>query len=126
MLVSTSPLLSGVILIAAGVFQFTPLKHACLARCRSPLGFFMTQWQHEGTKGALMMGLRHGGYCVGCCWLLMTLLFVAGLMNLLWIALIAGYVLIEKVGPAGQWVSQVMGLLMVGWGVWLLISTSGM
>jgi predicted metal-binding membrane protein len=125
MLVSTSPLLSGVILIAAGVFQFTPLKHACLARCRSPLGFFMTEWR-EGTKGALMMGLRHGSYCVGCCWLLMALLFVAGLMNLLWIALIAGYVLIEKVGPAGRWVSQVMGLLMVGWGIWLLSSTSGM
>jgi predicted metal-binding membrane protein len=125
MLVSTSPLLSGVILVAAGVFQLTPLKRACLAHCRSPLGFFITEWR-EGTKGALIMGLRHGSYCVGCCWLLMALLFVAGLMNLLWVALIAGYVLIEKVGPAGQRVSQIMGLLMVGWGVWLLTSTAGM
>jgi predicted metal-binding membrane protein len=118
MMVSTSPVLGGVLLVAAGVFQFTPLKHACLAHCRSPLGFFMTDWR-EGLRGALAMGLRHGTHCVGCCWLLMTLLFVAGVMNLLWIAAIAAVVLVEKVAPAGHWVSRAIGVLVIAWGVWL-------
>lgn len=122
---SVTPLLGGILLILAGVYQFTPLKHACLSRCRTPLGFLMTEWR-DGTKGALIMGVRHGLYCVGCCWLLMALLFVAGVMNLLWVALIAGYVLVEKVVPAGQWVSRAIGLLTVGWGVWLLIQAWGM
>lgn len=124
-MISATPLLGGILLILAGVYQFTPLKHACLSRCRTPLGFLMTEWR-DRTKGALIMGVRHGLYCVGCCWLLMTLLFVAGVMNLLWVALIAGYVLVEKVVPAGQWVSRAIGLLTVGWGVWLLIQAWGM
>lgn len=119
--ISVSPALGGILLILAGVYQFTPLKRVCLAHCRTPLGFLMTEWR-EGTKGALIMGVRHGIYCIGCCWLLMTLLFVAGVMNLLWVALIAGCVLVEKVVPAGHWVSRAMGLLAIGWGVWLLIS----
>jgi predicted metal-binding membrane protein len=123
-IISVSPILGGILLILAGVYQFTPLKHVCLSQCRTPLGFLMTEWR-EGTKGALIMGVRHGVYCVGCCWLLMTLLFVAGVMNLLWVALIAGYVLVEKVVPAGQWVSRAIGLLAVGWGVWLLIRALG-
>jgi predicted metal-binding membrane protein len=117
---SVSPFLGGISLILAGVYQFTPLKNACLTHCRTPLGFLMTELR-EGKRGALIMGLRHGIYCVGCCWLLMTLLFVAGVMNLLWVALIAGYVLVEKVVPAGKWLSKAIGLLMVGWGAWLLI-----
>jgi predicted metal-binding membrane protein len=118
MMVSTSPILGGTLLIAAGVFQFTPLKHACLDHCRSPWGFFMTEWR-EGTRGTLIMGLRHGVLCVGCCWLLMALMFVAGVMNLLWAAALTVYVLVEKVVPAGQWVSRAVGLLAIGWGVWM-------
>jgi predicted metal-binding membrane protein len=119
MMVSTSPVFGGILLIAAGVFQFTALKHACLAHCRSPMGYFMTDWR-EGHRGALAMGLRHGTLCVGCCWLLMALLFVAGVMNLLWVAAIAVVVLIEKVTPAGHWVSRAVGLLSIVWGAWLI------
>ena len=118
---SISPLIGGILLILTGVYQFTPLKSACLSRCRTPLGFLMTKWR-EGAKGALVMGLQHGSYCVGCCWLLMALLLVFGVMNLLWVALLAIFVLVEKAVPAGQWVGRVMGLLTVGWGAWLLIS----
>lgn len=122
MMVSTSPILGGLLLIGAGIFQFTPLKHACLNHCRSPLGFFMTEWR-EGKQGALLMGLRHGNFCVGCCWLLMALLFVAGVMNLLWVATIAAYVLIEKVVPKGNWVSRAIGLLVIVWGAWMVVGT---
>jgi len=120
MMVSSSPILGGVLLVAAGVFQWTPLKHACLGHCRTPIGYFMTEWQ-EGNRGALMMGLQHGKFCTGCCWLTMALLFVAGVMNLLWVAVIAGFVLIEKIAPAGGWVSRVAGLLLVGWGAWMIV-----
>lgn len=123
-MISVTPLLGGILLILAGVYQFTPLKYICLSRCRTPLGFLMTEWR-ERTKGALIMGMRHGIYCVGCCWLLMALLFVAGAMNLLWAALIAGCVLVEKVVPAGQWVSRTIGALTAGWGAWLLIRALG-
>jgi predicted metal-binding membrane protein len=115
-MISTSARLSGALLIAAGVFQWLPLKHACLARCRSPLGFLMTEWR-QGARGALLMGLKHGVYCVGCCWALMLLLFVTGVMNLLWIALIAVFVLLEKVLPAGARVARVSGILLIAYGV---------
>jgi predicted metal-binding membrane protein len=121
MLVSTSPLLGGALLVAAGVFQWSPLKHICLTRCRSPLGFLMSEWR-EGTKGVLVMGLRHGMFCLGCCWALMALLLVLGVMNLLWIAALAGFVLIEKVAPAGHWVGRLTGILLVGWGGWMMLS----
>jgi predicted metal-binding membrane protein len=116
---AASPLLGGGLLIAAGIYQWLPLKGACLAHCRSPLGFFATGWR-EGGRGALLMGIRHGSYCVGCCWLLMALLFVAGVMNLLWVAAIAGFVLIEKLLPGGERLGRVAGLLLVGWGVWVV------
>jgi predicted metal-binding membrane protein len=122
MMSSTSPIFGGLLLIGAGIFQFTPLKHACLAHCRTPLGFFMTEWR-EGKQGALVMGLRHGNFCVGCCWFLMALLFVAGVMNLLWVAAIAVYVLIEKVVPKGHWVSRAIGLLVIVWGLWMIIGS---
>ncbi len=122
MMVSNNPLLGGMLLIGAGVFQFTSLKHACLAHCRSPIGFFLTGWR-EGNKGAFFMGVHHGIYCVGCCWLLMALLFVAGVMNLLWVATIAVYVLVEKVFPAGHRVSQVIGLCIIGSGLWMVSTT---
>ena len=108
MMVSTSPILGGLVLLAAGSFQWTPLKYTCLTRCRSPLGFLMTDWR-EGHRGALIMGLRHGMYCVGCCWFLMALLFVAGVMNLLWVAAIAAFVLVEKVVPRGDLVGRIAG-----------------
>ena len=123
-MISASPFFSGMLLIVAGIYQFTPLKNICLSSCRTPLGFLMNEWR-EGTDGALMMGVRHGLYCVGCCWLLMALLFVAGVMNLLWSALIAGIVLIEKIIPGGERVSRAIGLLGVGWGVWLLVQGFG-
>jgi predicted metal-binding membrane protein len=119
MMVSTSPYLGGGLLMAAGVFQWSPLKYACLRHCRTPMAFVMTEWR-EGTRGALTMGLRHGIFCLGCCWVLMLLLFVLGVMNLLWIAALAGFVLIEKVAPAGQWISRITGLLLLGWGVWMI------
>ena len=108
MMVSTSPILGGLVLLAAGSFQWTPLKYTCLTRCRSPLGFLMTDWR-EGPRGALIMGLRHGMYCVGCCWFLMALLFVAGVMNLLWVAALAAFVLVEKVVPRGDLVGRLAG-----------------
>jgi predicted metal-binding membrane protein len=119
MMAITSPLLGGVLLLAAGVYQWTPLKHACLSKCRSPLGFVLNEWR-EGGWGALLMGLKHGAYCTGCCWSLMALLLVAGVMNLLWVAAIAGFVLLEKVAPAGDRLGRVAGLVLVGWGVWMV------
>jgi predicted metal-binding membrane protein len=119
MMVSTSPILGGALLVAAGIFQWSPLKYACLTHCRTPLGFIMTEWR-EGPKGALTMGLKHGAFCLGCCWVLMSLLFVLGVMNLIWIAVLAGFVLLEKVAPAGHWVSRGSGLLLIGWGALML------
>ena len=119
---STSAVLGGGLLIGAGLFQFTPLKRVCLTQCRSPITALSSGWK-EGTRGALRMGVRHGGYCVGCCWVLMALLFVAGVMNLLWVATIAAFVLIEKVAPGGGWVGRVAGALLVGWGVWMIAGT---
>jgi predicted metal-binding membrane protein len=118
--VSSAALAGGAVLVAAGVFQFTPLKHACLSRCRSPQGFFITEWR-EGARGALSMGLKHGAYCLGCCWLLMSLLFVTGAMNIFWMAVLAIYVLVEKVVPAGIWLSRAAGLVLVGAGVWMVV-----
>lgn len=122
LMVTTSPILGGVLLLAAGVYQWTPLKRACLRHCRSPLGFILNEWR-EGSRGAFLMGLKHGGYCVGCCWFLMALLFIAGVMSLLWVAAIAGFVLLEKVAPAGYLVGRVAGVMLVGWGVWMVAGT---
>ena len=119
MMGSTSPVLGGLLLLAAGLFQWTPLKYACLQHCRSPLSFLMTEWR-EGHRGALGMGLRHGSYCTGCCWLLMALLFVAGVMNVLWVATITAFVLIEKVAPRGDVVGRVAGVVLVIAGLLML------
>jgi predicted metal-binding membrane protein len=118
---STSPVLGGLLLVAAGVYQWLPLKSVCLHHCRSPLHFLGAHWR-EGTAGALAMGARHGLYCLGCCWALMGLLFVVGVMNLLWVAAIAGLVLVEKVAAAGPWVGRLAGVAMIGGGVWMLAS----
>ncbi len=122
MMVSTSPILGGVLLITAGIFQWTPLKNACLTHCRSPLGFLMTDWR-EGKWGALAMGLKHGAYCTGCCWFLMALLFVAGVMNIWWIAIISALVLLEKVVPKGLLLGKVAGALFSAWGVWMMVKS---
>jgi predicted metal-binding membrane protein len=112
---------AGILLIAAGIYQWTPLKRACLRRCRSPLGFVLTEWR-EGARGALVMGLRHGLFCLGCCWALMLLLFVGGVMNLLWIGLVALIVLLEKVAPAGGWHARIGGVALALWGAGILLT----
>jgi predicted metal-binding membrane protein len=117
---STSTRLGGALLLVAGVFQWTPLKQGCLVKCRSPLSFVMTEWR-EGRTGAFVMGVRHGAYCVACCWALMALLFVAGVMNLLWIAGLAILVLVERVLPGGAAVSRVVGVLLLLAGVGVLV-----
>ena len=122
MMVSTSNVLGGLILIVAGLYQWTPYKHACLRRCRSPLGFIMTQWR-EGINGAFVMGLRHGLFCLGCCWALMALLFVTGVMNLLWIAALSVLVLIEKIIPTGEKLARWVGVLILGYGILMLTRT---
>lgn len=115
------PALGGAILLAAGIFQWTPLKHACLSHCRTPIGFLLEDWR-EGNWGAFVMGLQHGSFCTVCCWALMALMFVAGVMNVLWMALIAILILIEKVAPSGDWLGRVAGIGLGAWGIWLIIS----
>lgn len=112
MMVSTSPRLGAALLIAAGVYQLTPLKRACLEHCRGPASFISNHWR-SGTSGAFRMGMRLGGYCLGCCWVLMGLLFVGGVMNLVWIAAIAFFVLLEKVVPHAVAGGRVLGATMI-------------
>lgn len=111
--------LGGAILLMVGAYQWLPLKQACLTRCRSPLDFLTREWR-EGAAGALTMGLRHGLYCVGCCWALMAMLFAAGVMNLLWVAAIALFVLVEKLVPHGARVGRLAGAALIVWGGWVL------
>jgi predicted metal-binding membrane protein len=116
---ASSPRLGGAILIAAGVYQLTPFKGACLTHCRSPLGFLMSSWR-DGARGAFGMGVSHGVYCLGCCWALMCVLFAVGVMNLLWVAALTALVLLEKVGPFGAIAARVAGVIMMAVGVmWL-------
>ena len=120
---SSSGYLGGALLVTAGVFQWSQLKYVCLTHCRSPLSFLMSDWK-EGTGGAFKMGLLHGRYCLGCCWILMALLFVLGVMNLVWIAALAAFVLAEKVVPGGEKVSRMTGGLLVAWGVWVVLAAA--
>jgi predicted metal-binding membrane protein len=115
----TSTRLGGVLFLAAGLYQLTPLKHACLVACRSPFDFVVNRWR-DGALGALRMGAEHGLSCLGCCWVLMALLFVFGAMNLVWVAVLAIAVLVEKLLPFGEWTARIGGLLLMGWGLWLL------
>ena len=116
-----APVAGGVLLIGAGLFQFTPLKDACLEHCRSPMSFLMRHWR-EGISGAMVMGLHHGAYCLGCCWMLMLLLFVLGVMNLPWVALLTIVVLAEKTLPYGHMLSRALGLVLMGWGISLVVA----
>ena len=120
---SSSGYLGGGLLLTAGVFQWSRLKYTCLTHCRSPLSFLMSDWR-EGAAGAFRMGLQHGKYCLGCCWILMALLFVLGVMNLVWIAALAAFVLAEKVIPAGERVSKITGVLLVAWGAWAVLAAA--
>lgn len=117
-----SPIFGGIVFIVAGLYQFTPLKHACLKHCRSPFAFIMNEWR-DGKLGAIKMGASHGAYCLGCCWFLMALLFVSGVMNLIWVAAIAAYVLAEKAMPVGQLVARTGGVLMIAFGGYLLLQS---
>jgi predicted metal-binding membrane protein len=123
MMASTSVMLGAGLLIAAGTYQLTPLKHACLRHCRSPI-FFITHHWRPGELGALRMGVAHGAFCTGCCWFLMALLFYGGIMNLYWIVGLAGFVLLEKTIPAGHWLGGLAGALLIAWGAALLIAVS--
>ncbi len=117
----TSGPLAGGILIGAGLYQWLPLKHACLRRCRTPIGFLMTEWR-DGPLGAFNMGVRHGLFCIGCCWALMCLLFAFGVMNAIWIAVITVYVIVEKIAPFGEVLTRLVGAGLVLWGAVLLFA----
>ena len=107
-MVSSSVILSGILLITVGLLQFSSLKSTCLKYCRSPIGFLMTDWR-KGIKGAWIMGFRHGWYCLGCCYALMLLLFVGGVMNLAWVGAMTLAVAIEKILPRGEHIAKFLG-----------------
>ncbi len=115
--------LGAVILIAAGIYQWTPVKSACLAQCQTPFRFLMSHGGFRSSvRGCLQLGLLHGAYCVGCCWILMALLLVVGVMNVLWIALLALLVLLEKLTPWGRWVARISGAVCMAAGAWMVFS----
>jgi predicted metal-binding membrane protein len=117
---TTNKIFGSIVLIATGIFQFTPLKQTCLTHCRTPLDFVLQHWK-EGKQGALRMGIENGFYCLGCCWMLMALLFVTGIMNLLWVAIIALFVLIEKISSQIKWIPYLAGTVLVLYGILLFI-----
>lgn len=120
MMNSTSDVLTATLLLAAGLYQWTPLKQVCLARCRSPIGFMLTEWR-DGARGALVMGIRHGVFCVGCCAVLMTLLFAVAVMNLLWLATLTAVVMVEKLLPGEEFWRQAIGVtLTLAGAFWML------
>ncbi len=119
MMAVTSAVLGGGLLIAAGLYQMSPLKLACLRKCQMPLMYFSHHWR-KGIGGAWRMGLSHGVYCLGCCWVLMGLLFYGGIMELRWIVGLAIYVAIEKLAPPKFMLSHLTGLVLVGWGGWTI------
>ncbi len=116
---STNRVLGGIVLVGAGAYQFTNIKDRCLTKCRTPLGFLLGSWRN-GRAGAIVLGVHHGSLCVGCCWALMALLFVLGVMNLWWIALVAGVVLVEKV-TSNDVFTKALGLALLVWGVVILV-----
>jgi predicted metal-binding membrane protein len=120
-LVVLSREMAAALLIGAGLYQLSPLKDACLTRCRSPAQFISSRYR-PGAWGAARLGLLHGAYCVGCCWLLMALLFVGGVMNLAWIAALTLLVAAEKLLPGGAWIARIAGFAFIGWGVALLVA----
>lgn len=118
---SSSYLFSGILLLAAGIFQWSNIKKACLRFCRNPFNFLMANWK-EGHRGALHMGIKHGLLCTGCCWALMLLMFVGGVMNLLWMIVITAIILIEKVAPRGEIFGRIAGIFMGITGIYFILS----
>jgi predicted metal-binding membrane protein len=121
---SVSPWLGGLLLMTAGLYQWTPLKQACLRQCRTPLGFLLGRWR-EGSAGALRMGMEHGLSCIACCWFLMALLFVLGVMNLLWMAILTAVTLVEKAAPGGPAWGRAGGALFLLWGLGMVVMAAG-
>jgi predicted metal-binding membrane protein len=117
----SSSFVGGAVLIAAGLYQWTPIKGSCLSQCQAPLLFIR---RHGGFRsdaaGALSLGAKHGTYCLGCCWMLMALLFVAGVMNLVWVMILTLVVLIEKILPWGRLLARAIGTMFIAAGVWLI------
>ena len=124
MMMTTSYWLGGAILVAAGLWQLTPVRARASRHCRSPLSFLAHGWRLGGL-GAFRMGLAHGTYCLGCCWFLMGLLFFGGIMNLFWIAGLACFILLEKTIPMGHWIGRIAGIAVAGWGVLMLAKATG-
>lgn len=122
MMEPAEPIAAPALLYVAGIYQLTPLKHACLRACRSPLSFLMSNWR-PGWSGALEMGFRHGAYCLGCCWALMLLLFAGGVMNLLVIGALTAWVIIEKLLPFGERGAYLSGVLLIATATWMLLAT---
>ena len=116
----THPAYGASLLLAAGIYQLTPMKLACLRTCQSPLAFLMSGWRN-GMSGALHMGLRHGAFCVGCCWALMLLLFVGGVMNLAVIAALTAFVALEKLAPFGVYGTRIAGVFLIMTGLWMIL-----
>ena len=121
MMTLTSPILGAAVLMLAGAYQMTPLKSVCLRQCQSPISFLMHHWR-SGVRGAFRMGVDHGAYCLGCCWALMVLLFVGGVMNLAVIAALTAFIAFEKLGPFGVRTARASGALLIGAGLWMLLA----
>lgn len=117
--VLTSPAIAGGLLLLAGVYQLSPQRDACIVHCRSPMAFFLARWR-DGYWGAFTMGGSHGAYCLGCCWALMALSFVFGVMNLAWMAAITGFLVVEKATSAGPWMGRAAGVLLLACAAWTL------
>ena len=117
---SNSYILSGILLCIAGIYQWSSLKHACLRFCRNPLNYLLANWR-EGTSGAIYMGLKHGVLCTLCCWALMALMFVGGVMNLIWMVVITAIILIEKIAPKGDVIAKIFGVVMIAVGLYFIV-----
>lgn len=115
-LMSNGPRFGGLVLILAGLYQLTPLKRACLAKCRSPISFILTSW-HDGYRGAFRMGSEHGGFCIGCCWAMMLVLFVVGVMSIPWMALLAAAIFLEKNVRFERMTTTALATLFIGAGL---------
>ncbi len=119
MMMISNPILTGILLLIVGIFQFTPIKYVCLTHCQSPFEFILNKWK-EGRRGAFIMGISNGNYCVTCCWALMSLLFVVGIMNIIWIAIIAVFILAEKLVITNRQISRLSGIFIILWGIGIL------
>jgi predicted metal-binding membrane protein len=117
-LLAMRPYAAAGVLILAGAYQLTPLKESCLEKCRSPMGFFLANWR-KGRRGALTMGLHHGLFCIGCCWVLMLIMFAGGAMSVLTMALLSGFILAERLLPPGPWVTRIPGFALIGLGLYI-------